>query len=122
MIILLPAVFALSVQIIDHSGAVRARPITGKVVACSSPTGLPLARLAERSADAGGPDYGLDKLMDAGGCMTVINTKPFQIDFQEDVAWVGALSPPRVLHGTLRVARGRISLDGVMPGLSGIDG
>jgi len=54
---------------------------------CKAPTALPLVRLAQKSATAGGPDYGLDKLMSDGSCMGVGKLGPFAVDFQEDITW-----------------------------------
>ncbi len=105
----------LAIPSVDRSRAIQVAPVNRNVVLCASPNALPLARLAAKSLDSGGPDYGFDKLMEAGGCIQAMTTDPIVADFQEDVKWTGALSPPTTLHGSLRVARVRIDMSKVDP-------
>lgn len=120
MILPLIAAAALTLPVIDHQRAQAVRPISSSVILCASASALPLARLAARSLDSAGPDYGFDRLAQSGGCLSAMNTDPMAADFQEDVVWAGALQPPSMLHGTLREVR--VRLDTPLPGYPGLQG
>lgn len=100
-----------NVPVIDHAKAVRVRPINRDVVMCHTPTALPLARLATQALNERNADYGYDKIMANGGCMPVFSTDALYADFQEDVAWTGALRPPQMLSGVIRVVRVRFPVE-----------
>lgn len=101
----------LNVPVIDHTKAVQVKPINKDVVMCHTPTALPLARLATKALNERNIDYGYDKIMANGGCMPVFSTDALYADFQEDVAWTGALKPPQMLSGVMRVVRVRFAVE-----------
>lgn len=121
MALLVIGAAALSLPAIDHQKGVRVRPKDLSVIMCASPTALPLVRIADELTQPVGPDYGLDKLMQDGGCVPVLTTATMIADFEEDVVWAGSIRPPKMLRGKLRVVRVRFALAGVAPGLSGVE-
>lgn len=94
----------LNLPVMDHARAIEVRPISSDVIMCAAADALPIARqLAELHPD----DPETDRAMTAGGCMQTFSTDPMLADFQEDVDWIGSITPPRMVRGRLRVVRVR---------------